>query len=83
MTNTTPWYKSRTVWVSLATMLIGALAIPEVRQIIPPSWAPYLLALSGVVGLGLRLMTNTAIAGSPGDKAPLTGPGNGPTGGGG
>lgn len=51
---------SRSMWsdptnlASMASMLVGVLALPEVRGIIPLEWMPALLAISGAVSFVLR-----------------------------
>jgi hypothetical protein len=46
---------ARSLWTdptnlaSMAAVFVGVLALPEVSAIIPPSWMPKILALSGAI----------------------------------
>lgn len=56
----TQTYYATSLWTdptnlaSLAAVLVGVLALPEVSAIIPASWMPKILALSGAVNFMLR-----------------------------
>ena len=48
-------YMSKTVWLNVITLLIAALAIPDVANLIPPENMKYALAVSAVLNLVLRI----------------------------
>ena len=57
-----PVLASKTVWASLAAIIAGVLAVPEILAVIPLAWMPYLLAANGVIGIVLRVFfTDTAV----------------------
>lgn len=51
------WYTSKTLWVAVATIFIGAMSLQEVRAIIPTEWMPPIMAIIGVINLLLRFIT--------------------------
>ena len=60
MDQPTQTYYAKSMWTdptnlaSLAAMLVGVIALPEVSSQIPPSWMPKILALSGATNFILR-----------------------------
>lgn len=55
------WYTSKTLWVAVATILIGVLSLQEVRAVIPEEWLPPIVAVIGVLNLFLRFITNAPL----------------------
>lgn len=63
---------SRTILFSVLTIIGGILAIPELAAIIPLRYAPYMLTVSGVVAVILRLITVRPVAFvAPGNVVPV------------
>ena len=55
------WYKSRTLWLNFASVILAIAAMPQTLAVIPLDWLPW---VGLVVGLGnkfLRFDTDTAI----------------------
>ncbi len=56
-------YVAKSMWsdptnlASIASCLVGVLALPEVRQVIPLEAMPYILAISGALNFVLRTWT--------------------------
>ena len=44
---------------SMVSIAVGILGLPEVTKVIPLSWMPFILALSGAVSFALRTWTAT------------------------
>lgn len=55
------WYESKTMWVGIATAIIGLVSTHQ--DIIPEPYKSYALALSGVLTILMRLMTGKPIGG--------------------
>jgi hypothetical protein len=57
-----PWYKSKTMWVNLATFFTGVAALlPEVREVVNPDTYTYLLVGIGLINVALRAVTDKGI----------------------
>jgi hypothetical protein len=70
---------SRTMWMAVATVLVGLLALPEVVAIIPLRYLPALTALIGAINFVLRMVTVRPVAFiAPGTSAPVEVPKVGP-----
>ena len=54
--NTKPWYKSKTVWLGLATVAVGVLEYLETIAL--PSWG---YAVVGALLVALRMVSNGAV----------------------
>jgi hypothetical protein len=52
--NTKPWYRSKTVWVTLGGGLLYVLAQPELAAALPASWQPAIVGATFVLNLVLR-----------------------------
>ena len=64
--------QSRTVWMAIATVLVGVLALPEVVAVIPLRFMPIITAVIGVANFGLRLVTVRPVTLSlPGTLTPV------------
>lgn len=63
-----PWYKSKTVWVNVATV-VAAMAtgietmLPTLAPVIDPVVMPWILVGVGVVNIALRAITEEGITG--------------------
>ncbi len=64
--NVKPWYQSKLLWLSVMGIALGVV---EFLEGLPPG-ASILTIIGGIIGVILRLVTNTAIAGTPAAKAP-------------
>lgn len=57
-----PWWQSKTIWVNaltLAVLIIGVLVTQD--GVIPESWLKWLAAVSAVVNVVLRFITEQPI----------------------
>lgn len=66
-----PWYKSKTVWANVATVVAGLLTaveqfLPVLIPVISPVVMPWVLFGVGVLNIGLRLITTEGIDGATG-----------------
>jgi hypothetical protein len=66
-TNSKPWYLSKSAWIHGLTIAASGVAIasgllPHTVQVVAIT-----AGVSGAISLALRLLTSTAIAGSPAD----------------
>ena len=48
------WYRSKTVWVNIGGTLVTILTSADVMPLIPPKWAPGVVALVAVINIALR-----------------------------
>lgn len=58
---TIPWYKSRTILMFLATLIVSVLSDAEVLAIIPDSCWKYVAAITSTIGILLRVNTDRVI----------------------
>ena len=56
-----PWWESRTVWVHLLTLAAAILVLPEFRESLPPFALQYVIGAQAVLGILLRILTDTAL----------------------
>lgn len=58
-------------WTLIINTLLGALAVamavPEVREVLPVEWMPYLGAFAAVFNIVRRLYTNAPLENTPGE----------------
>lgn len=79
MAEQTQTYYARSMWsdptnlASIASVLVGLMALPEVTAIIPASWMPAILAISGALNFILRTWnaTRPVAAIKPGEVKPV------------
>lgn len=70
---------SRTAQFAVLTATLGILSLPEVLALIPLRYMPALLAVIGVINLGLRKLTVRPVAFiAPGETHPVEVPKVGP-----
>lgn len=50
----TNWYASKTLWFNAITFILAIFALTEFKNLIPPSWTPYILLANAVGNLILR-----------------------------
>ena len=63
---------SRTAQFAALTFLLGVLSLPEVLALIPLRYMPLLLAVVGIVNLGLRKLTvRPVVLSLPGTVTPV------------
>lgn len=63
---------SRTVQFAALTVIVGILALPEVVDIIPLRWMPFITAIVGIGNFLLRLITVRPVAFiAPGSSIPV------------
>jgi hypothetical protein len=57
-----PWYKSKTIWINLATFVAGVAALlPELEGVVNEVTYSYLLVGIGIINVALRAMTDKGI----------------------
>jgi hypothetical protein len=66
-----PWYKSKTVWANVATIVAAMLTgleqlLPVLTPVISASVMPWVLVGVGVLNIGLRMVTTEGIEGVAG-----------------
>jgi hypothetical protein len=69
-----PWYKSKTVWVNVATVVAAMLTgieqyLSVLAPVIDPMVMPWLLVGVGVVNIVLRAITTEGITGVTGTES--------------
>lgn len=69
-----PWYKSKTVWANVATVVAAMLTAVEqylsvLSPVIDPVIFPWVLAGVGVVNIVLRAITTEGITGVTGTES--------------
>jgi len=53
------WYASKTLWFNVITFVLGVLAMTEFNDIAPTNWAKYLLLITAIGNLILRMFFTT------------------------
>lgn len=56
-----PYWRSRTIWLMVGSLIIAVLAAPEFLAVIPVTWMPYVSATVAVLGITLRFLTKEGI----------------------
>lgn len=57
-----PWYKSKTLWVGVATMVAGAdQLLPHLGVVLSPAVFGILMFSIGLLNIGLRFVTKEGI----------------------
>lgn len=59
--NSKPWYKSKTVWINILTMIVALLTVPEIGSVVPESAMPYILLITAYANIFLRFITDQPI----------------------
>jgi hypothetical protein len=49
------FYLSKTFWLNLAAVVIAALEATEIKDVIPDTWEPSLVALVALINIVLRV----------------------------
>ncbi|GEM_PF-5045357 len=63
---TTPFWKSKTLWVNAITLFVALLAMPNITEIIGADNVKWLVMAQSAANIFLRFITNTAISSTPG-----------------
>uniref|UniRef100_A0A6H2A3B3 Holin n=1 Tax=viral metagenome TaxID=1070528 RepID=A0A6H2A3B3_9ZZZZ len=63
--NTKSWLKSKTVWLNIIGAIIAIVQAAQGQAWMSPEWQVFILAVLNAL---VRLLTNTAIVGTPGAK---------------
>lgn len=53
-----PWWRSKTIWFNVVTVLLGFIQIVNQHFVIPPEWLAYIMGLGNVI---LRFITETKL----------------------
>jgi len=65
---TKPWYKSKTIIVSIVVQILAVLELCTEGSVVPESWMPSILLVMGMLQMGLRVVTTGPLGGAV--KAP-------------
>lgn len=55
------WWKSKTIWVQIATAVIGGLEAAQAVQVVPPGYAGYLFLGLAALNAFVRFQTSEAV----------------------
>ena len=55
------WWKSKTVWFNILSTFLVILSIPELAQILPEAWLPWLGLFVALGNIYLRFVSNKEI----------------------
>ena len=61
LTTEKPWYKSKTIWLAILTILQASMASPEMGTLIPLELLPALMTANAVILIVIRALTTQAI----------------------
>ncbi len=61
-----PWYKSKTIWANVVTVIAAMLTgleqmLPTLAPVLAPAVLPWVLVGVGVLNIGLRMVTKEGI----------------------